>query len=165
MHITRPGNILRFTPVQGRHLLESTVDSVYLAWRLVSLLRAIALAGSHLSLSSHRTSACLTASSRKKNCDRSFSRESPLHFGANAMYIRPYVGLMHLCPVLQFFKGEGSMAIIKCEANYEEFDIDDGIRILVDRLWPRGISKDKAKLNYWLKEVAPSNELRKWYQS
>ena len=40
---------------------------------------------------------------------------------------------------------------------------DDGIRILVDRLWPRGLSKEKAKVDLWLKEIAPSNELRKWY--
>ena len=39
----------------------------------------------------------------------------------------------------------------------------DGYRILVDRLWPRGISKEKAKIDLWLKEVAPSNELRKWF--
>ncbi|BAT60148.1 hypothetical protein GJW-30_1_02684 [Variibacter gotjawalensis] len=40
---------------------------------------------------------------------------------------------------------------------------DDGLRILVDRLWPRGISKDAMKLAVWAKEIAPSNELRKWY--
>ena len=44
---------------------------------------------------------------------------------------------------------------------YEPYDEMDGCRILVDRLWPRGISKDAARLSYWLKEVAPSNELRK----
>jgi uncharacterized protein YeaO (DUF488 family) len=46
---------------------------------------------------------------------------------------------------------------------YEPFDEADGCRILIDRLWPRGISKEKARLNYWLKEVAPCNELRKWF--
>jgi uncharacterized protein YeaO (DUF488 family) len=39
----------------------------------------------------------------------------------------------------------------------------DGERILVDRLWPRGLTKEKAKVDLWLKEVAPSNELRKWF--
>ncbi|HEY0941517.1 MAG TPA: DUF488 domain-containing protein [Steroidobacter sp.] len=39
----------------------------------------------------------------------------------------------------------------------------DGARVLVDRLWPRGISKEAAKLTLWLKEVAPSPELRKWF--
>jgi uncharacterized protein YeaO (DUF488 family) len=40
---------------------------------------------------------------------------------------------------------------------------DDGKRILVDRLWPRGLTKEKARVDLWLKEVAPSNELRKWF--
>ncbi|MEH7546386.1 MULTISPECIES: DUF488 domain-containing protein [Bacillaceae] len=44
---------------------------------------------------------------------------------------------------------------------YEPYDEMDGCRILVDRLWPRGISKDAARLSFWFKEVAPSNELRK----
>lgn len=46
---------------------------------------------------------------------------------------------------------------------YEEVKQDDGVRILVDRVWPRGMSKEKAKLDYWMKEVGPSNELRKWF--
>src|SRR5512143_3283173 len=41
----------------------------------------------------------------------------------------------------------------------------DGARVLVDRLWPRGISKDAAKLTAWLKDLAPSDALRKWYHS
>jgi uncharacterized protein YeaO (DUF488 family) len=40
----------------------------------------------------------------------------------------------------------------------------DGMRILVDRLWPRGLSKAEAKIDFWAKEAAPSNELRRWYQ-
>lgn len=39
----------------------------------------------------------------------------------------------------------------------------DGFRILVDRLWPRGLSKDSAKIDLWLKEIAPSDKLRKWF--
>jgi uncharacterized protein YeaO (DUF488 family) len=39
----------------------------------------------------------------------------------------------------------------------------DGRRILVDRLWPRGLTKEKAKIEYWAKDLSPSNELRKWY--
>jgi uncharacterized protein YeaO (DUF488 family) len=46
----------------------------------------------------------------------------------------------------------------------EDHRPDDGTRILVDRLWPRGISKEKANIRYWAKEIAPSNALRKWYQ-
>ncbi|MGH3536144.1 MAG: DUF488 domain-containing protein [Pseudonocardiaceae bacterium] len=40
---------------------------------------------------------------------------------------------------------------------------DDGIRVLVDRIWPRGVSKGRAQLDEWCKEIAPSTELRKWY--
>ncbi|WP_346096731.1 DUF488 domain-containing protein [Streptomyces olivaceiscleroticus] len=46
---------------------------------------------------------------------------------------------------------------------YDAVDPDDGARVLVDRLWPRGLAKDAARLDEWLKDVAPSNELRKWY--
>ena len=53
---------------------------------------------------------------------------------------------------------------IRTKRIYEAAEDSDGCRILVDRLWPRGISKDRAKLTYWAKEVSPSNELRKWYQ-
>ena len=40
----------------------------------------------------------------------------------------------------------------------------DGRRILIDRLWPRGLTKEKAAIDFWAKEIAPSNDLRKWYQ-
>ncbi len=53
--------------------------------------------------------------------------------------------------------------MIKIKRIYDAATLDDGIRILVDRLWPRGLSKEKAKVDLWLKEIAPSNELRKWY--
>ena len=46
---------------------------------------------------------------------------------------------------------------------YEEPSLEDGTRILVDRLWPRGLSKEKARVDLWLKEIAPSNELRRWF--
>src|SRR5580698_1174940 len=46
---------------------------------------------------------------------------------------------------------------------YAESSENDGKRILVDRLWPRGLTKEKARVDLWLKEVAPSNELRKWF--
>ena len=46
---------------------------------------------------------------------------------------------------------------------YDEPNADDGRRILVDRLWPRGVSKERARLDDWCKEVAPSTELRRWY--
>ena len=46
---------------------------------------------------------------------------------------------------------------------YEQPGPDDGTRILVDRLWPRGLSKEEARVDVWLKAIAPSNELRNWY--
>lgn len=46
---------------------------------------------------------------------------------------------------------------------YDERQRQDGTRVLVDRIWPRGMTKDKAGLDEWYKEVAPSTELRKWY--
>jgi uncharacterized protein YeaO (DUF488 family) len=46
---------------------------------------------------------------------------------------------------------------------YEPPRADDGARILVDRLWPRGVSKEDAKLTLWLKDIAPSTELREWF--
>jgi len=53
--------------------------------------------------------------------------------------------------------------MIKIKRIYEEASTEDGFRILVDKLWPRGMSKDKAKVDLWLKEVAPSDDLRKWF--
>lgn len=52
---------------------------------------------------------------------------------------------------------------IKIKRVYQEPEAADGTRVLVDRLWPRGLSKEKAKVDTWLKEVAPSTELRKWF--
>jgi len=52
---------------------------------------------------------------------------------------------------------------IQIKRVYEEPDAKDGKRILVDRLWPRGLTKEKAKVDLWLKDVAPSTELRKWF--
>jgi|SRR5580765_1150250 len=46
---------------------------------------------------------------------------------------------------------------------YDEPSSADGARILVDRLWPRGLSKERAHVDVWLKDIAPSNELRKWF--
>lgn len=53
------------------------------------------------------------------------------------------------------------MGNIELKRIYEPYEETDGYRILVDRLWPRGIKKENARLAHWLKEVAPSNELRK----
>ncbi|WP_224956611.1 DUF488 domain-containing protein [Geomonas subterranea] len=53
--------------------------------------------------------------------------------------------------------------MIRLKRIYEDPAAQDGVRVLVDRLWPRGISKDKAQLDRWEKELAPSDELRRWF--
>jgi uncharacterized protein YeaO (DUF488 family) len=53
--------------------------------------------------------------------------------------------------------------MLKLKRVYEEPSKEDGCRILVERLWPRGMSKDRAAVDLWLKEIAPSPELRKWF--
>ena|ERR1700760_4218742 len=53
--------------------------------------------------------------------------------------------------------------MIKIKRIYEVRSAGDGYRILVDRLWPRGMKKETADINLWMKEIAPSSELRKWF--
>jgi len=53
--------------------------------------------------------------------------------------------------------------MIKIKRVYDKYEKEDGYRILVDRLWPRGLSKNKARVDLWLKEIAPSDKLRKWF--
>jgi uncharacterized protein YeaO (DUF488 family) len=53
--------------------------------------------------------------------------------------------------------------MIKLKRAYEKPSREDGFRVLVDRLWPRGVRKEEAHFDLWLKDVAPSTELRKWF--
>ena len=53
--------------------------------------------------------------------------------------------------------------MIKVKRVYDPASPSDGRRVLVDRLWPRGMKKEDAAIDEWLKDIAPSNELRKWY--
>lgn len=53
--------------------------------------------------------------------------------------------------------------MIQLKRAYEKPSRDDGERILVERLWPRGLTKERAAVDLWLKEIAPSPELRKWF--
>jgi uncharacterized protein YeaO (DUF488 family) len=55
-------------------------------------------------------------------------------------------------------------SLIRIKRAYDPPSADDGLRILIDRLWPRGLTKSKLKLDAWPKQLSPSNELRKWYQ-
>ena len=52
---------------------------------------------------------------------------------------------------------------IQLKRAYDPVSESDGYRVLVDRLWPRGLSKERAHIDVWLKEISPSTELRKWY--
>jgi len=53
---------------------------------------------------------------------------------------------------------------IQIKRAYDDPGSDDGLRILIDRLWPRGLSKSTLKLDSWVRHLSPSNALRKWYQ-
>lgn len=53
--------------------------------------------------------------------------------------------------------------IIRVKRVYDPPSSDDGVRILVDRLWPRGLRKDAVRVDVWLRDVAPSDELRRWF--
>ena len=53
--------------------------------------------------------------------------------------------------------------MVKLKRVYDQPEKSDGKRVLVDRLWPRGVKKEDAVLDLWLKDIAPSNELRKWF--
>jgi len=55
------------------------------------------------------------------------------------------------------------MGVVALKRIYDEASPADGVRVLVDRLWPRGVSKEDAKLDVWLKEIAPTPELRRWW--
>lgn len=55
------------------------------------------------------------------------------------------------------------MKNIKTKRVYDPFEKDDGFRVLIDRLWPRGIRKEDAHIDEWVKDISPSDELRKWY--
>lgn len=57
--------------------------------------------------------------------------------------------------------GESARVVVR--RVYEQPTPDDGYRVLVDRLWPRGLSRERARLDAWLRDIAPSDELRRWY--
>jgi len=55
------------------------------------------------------------------------------------------------------------VGVIRLKRVYDDASLDDGMRVLVDRLWPRGLSREAAKVDLWLKGLAPSDELRHWF--
>ena len=52
---------------------------------------------------------------------------------------------------------------VRIKRVYEEASADDGVRVLIDRLWPRGRRKDQVHFDHWMKDLAPSTELRRWF--
>ena len=91
--------------------------------------------------------------------------------GANALLdVRSPIGV-HNCAVWMVVCGvnrhEGGIVATVAEVRigrvYDEPQDDDGVRVLVDRIWPRGMTKERAALDEWRKDVGPSSELRKWY--
>ncbi|MBQ0975598.1 DUF488 domain-containing protein [Streptomyces griseoincarnatus] len=57
----------------------------------------------------------------------------------------------------------GMLHAVQVRRAYEQPEESDGVRVLVDRLWPRGLTKEKAALDEWCKQIAPSSDLREWY--
>ena len=57
----------------------------------------------------------------------------------------------------------GARCTVSLKRAYEQPSSDDGMRVLIDRLWPRGLSKEHLAIDFWLKEVAPSDALRRWF--
>ena len=60
-------------------------------------------------------------------------------------------------------RARGARCSVDLKRAYEQSSPDDGMRVLVDRLWPRGLSKDQLAVDFWLKDAAPSDALRRWY--
>lgn len=60
-------------------------------------------------------------------------------------------------------RGRGARRAISLKRAYDQPSPDDGVRVLVDRLWPRGLSKEELAVDFWLKDVAPSHALRRWF--
>lgn len=79
-----------------------------------------------------------------------------IKFFVIAILVRPFC-------VIKLFKKNMAQYNLKIKRVYDEIEEDDGMRILVDRLWPRGISKASAQIDIWLKDIAPSSELREWF--
>jgi uncharacterized protein YeaO (DUF488 family) len=79
------------------------------------------------------------------------------------MTARPEPNHLVMLNLFQHLVLRRNTGMIKIKRIYAPPAEDDGFRILVDRLWPRGLTKEKAKVDLWLKEIAPSDQLRKWY--
>ena len=85
---------------------------------------------------------------------------APLYQQIPRLYRRPHI--VRLIESISDSAEENPMLHLK--RVYEPFEPSDGRRILVDRLWPRGLTRRKAAVNTWMKEIAPSAELRRWFR-
>jgi len=88
------------------------------------------------------------------------------YFLTNQEYLLFPIVITTIAGVLTNFRAKKNtltMERINLKRIYDTYEPSDGYRILVDRLWPRGIKKTDAHIDLWLKEIAPSNELRKWF--
>ena len=75
----------------------------------------------------------------------------------------PFWSPGHLCGPDPNHRQDETNEQVRVRRVYDEPEADDGTRVLVDRIWPRGMTKKKASLHEWCKDVAPSTDLRKWY--
>jgi uncharacterized protein YeaO (DUF488 family) len=85
---------------------------------------------------------------------RTFARTIVDHFGCGRLSLTCIAGKAGTV---------ATMAEVRVRRVYDEPEDNDGVRVLVDRIWPRGMTKERAALDEWCKDVAPSTELRKWY--
>lgn len=60
-------------------------------------------------------------------------------------------------------RARGTRCVVRVKRAYEQPSAGDGMRVLVDRLWPRGLTREQLAVDFWLKDVAPSNALRRWF--
>ncbi len=68
-----------------------------------------------------------------------------------------------MAPLRGLARNDGRRQLIRVKRVYDAPDESDGSRVLVDRMWPRGLSKKRAAVDLWLKDLAPSDELRRWF--
>ena len=66
-------------------------------------------------------------------------------------------------PAIRFARTDGNDMKLRLKRAYDKPEPADGLRVLVDRLWPRGLKKDNAGVDLWLKDIAPSDALRRWF--
>jgi len=100
-------------------------------------------------------------SSRGKKMSQ--TNKAPLRSPTSGQFLPVLPGHFGDRAITKHLAHHNSCMKVKIKRVYAPPDKNDGTRILVDRLWPRGLTKEKAQVDLWFKEVAPSTELRKWF--